>query len=147
MLFISPVVAASATPSAVSAMPPLSARAVRILDGDTFAAVVHMESGANVSVNVRIRNIDAPEIHGACEYESKWAEKSKNRLAELLPQGTEMILIDIKDDKYLKRIDARVRLNGKDIGDIMIKENMAVPYNGGRRKGWCQNFETKGETK
>ena len=45
------------------------ARVGYIVDGDTFAATVKLDGGVDVSVRVRIRNIDTPEIHGDCEYE------------------------------------------------------------------------------
>lgn len=63
---------------------------------------------------------------------------AKNRLKELLPVGTRVDLRNIKDDKYLGRIDADVFSDGKNIGDIMVREKIARPYNGGRRRGWCE---------
>ena len=52
--------------------------------------------------------------------------------------GTRVDLRNIKDDKYLGRIDADVFSDGKNIGDIMVREKIARPYNGGRRRGWCE---------
>lgn len=126
------------------AVPNLTATTDHVLDGDTFAATVHLEDGAGVSARVRFINIDAPETNGECGSEIEWAKKSKNRLEELLPAGTKVILSDIKDDKYLGRIDARVKFpNGRDVGQIMIDENMAKAYNGGRRGRWCAPDEIK----
>ena len=52
--------------------------------------------------------------------------------------GTIIELKNIKDDKYLGRIDANVILpDGRDVGDILIKEQLARPYNGGKRHSWC----------
>ena len=50
---------ASATPVMVT----------RIVDGDTFKATVLLADGIEVmSVGVRLRNVDTPELHGECDY-------------------------------------------------------------------------------
>ena len=60
-------------------------------------------------------------------------------MAELLQIGMCVELISIKDDKYLGRMDAFVFTgDGKDVGEILIKENLGRPYDGGRRIGWCK---------
>lgn len=109
-----------------------------ILDGDTFAAYVNLEDGIQISVRVRIKNIDTPEIHGMCQAEIDQALKAKERLAVLAPVGSVVELSGIKDDKYLGRIDAYVAgADGRNIGDILIAEGLARPYSGGHRAGWC----------
>ena len=110
-----------------------------IFDGDTFAATVHLDDEVDVSTRVRLMNVDTPEIHGMCEPEIDMANRAKNRLAELLPIGSKVELKSIKDDKYLGRIDAYVLIDGKkDVGEILIKENLGRAYSGGRRESWCE---------
>jgi endonuclease YncB( thermonuclease family) len=110
-----------------------------IFDGDTFAAQVKLEDDIKISVRVRILDIDAPEISGKCDQEIQGALRAKNRLAELLPIGSVVQLSDIKDDKYLGRIDARVKTSdGKNVSSIMIKEKLVRKYSGGKRLGWCE---------
>jgi endonuclease YncB( thermonuclease family) len=109
-----------------------------VLDGDTFAAAVKIEDDISVTVRVRIINIDTPELNGACDAEVSKANKAKEFIVDLLPVGTIVELKNIKDDKYLGRIDANVILpDGRDVGDIVIKEQLARPYNGGKRHSWC----------
>ena len=109
-----------------------------IFDGDTFAAYVNLDSDVKISVRVRLINVDAPEINGKCESEINMAYQAKERLAQLLPVGSIVDLENIKDDKYLGRIDANAILaDGRDVGDILIDEKLARPYSGGRREGWC----------
>jgi endonuclease YncB( thermonuclease family) len=109
-----------------------------VIDGDTFSARVLLEDDIRISVRIRIINVDAPEISGECASEIKLAARAKNRLAELIPVGGIVDLSEIKDDKYLGRIDARVKTkNGADVGEILIKEKLARPYNGGKRQSWC----------
>jgi endonuclease YncB( thermonuclease family) len=122
----------------------LQAIADYVFDGDTFSARVKLENDVGISVRVRIRNIDAPEIHGECESETELAGLARTRLMEIIPRGTAVKLSKIKDDKYLGRIDALVSLDEKDIGQIMMNEKLARKYDGKKRQSWCEN---KGEIK
>ncbi|GHT01800.1 hypothetical protein FACS189421_14450 [Bacteroidia bacterium] len=118
---------------------PVAASSGYIIDGDTFAAMVHIAEDIEISVRVRIRQIDAPEMEAQCKSEKTAAIASKERLTELLPDGTLIQLYDIKDDKYLGRIDANVMLtDGRNIGDIMTREGHARKYSGGKRQSWCE---------
>lgn len=109
-----------------------------IFDGDTFAAYVNLEDDINISVRVRLMNVDTPEIHGACDSEIRAALRAKERLAELIPVGSVVELSKIKDDKYPGRIDAYVKTaDGRDVGAVLISEKLGRPYSGGRRAGWC----------
>lgn len=112
-----------------------------IIDGDTFVADIVLPDKIEViSINVRLINVDTPEIHGQCASEIKRAEYAKQRLAELIPVGTTVELKNIKNDKYDGRIDANVYDGAnRDIGQILIKEKIGRPYNGGRRQSWCKN--------
>lgn len=109
-----------------------------IFDGDTFSAGIKLENGVVVSVRVRILGIDTPEIHGECESEIIVATKARKRLEQLLPTGSSVELSNIKDDKYLGRIDAKVKLSdGRDVSEIMLNEKLARKYTGGKRQKWC----------
>lgn len=120
--------------------PAFAVRAVvdRVLDGDTFAAKVLLEDDTQITVRVRVLGVDTPEINGLCQYEKDTALLAKNRTAQLLPVGSVVELSEIKDDKYLGRIDARVKTsNGQELAEILIKEKLGRPYDGGRRATWC----------
>ena len=110
-----------------------------VIDGDTFSALVNLTADIKISVRVRLRNVDTPEIHGDCEYERNMAQAAKVRLEQIIPIGTIVELENIKDDKYLGRIDANVfNPDGKDIGNILISEGLGRKYSGGQRKPWCK---------
>ncbi len=122
--------------SAANAMP---AVVDYIFDGDTFAAYAYIDDDIQVAVRVRLMNVDTPEIHGQCEREIEMALRARDRLAQLAPVGSRVELVNIRDDKYLGRIDANVILpDGRDVGDVLISERMGRPYSGGRRAGWCR---------
>lgn len=110
-----------------------------VIDGDTFGARVMLDDGVRITVRVRIANVDTPELHGVCDYEINMANMARNRLAELLPAGAIIELKNIRDDKYLGRIDALVYdADGNNIGQMLIDEKFGRPYDGGRRMGWCK---------
>jgi len=118
---------------------PVDAEVTYIIDGDTFSAKVILKEDIQISVRVRIMQIDAPELKGECESEMVAAFAAKDRLGELIPIGSRVILTGVKDDKYLGRIDAFVTNDsGHDVGEIMVRENHAHRYGGGKRVGWCE---------
>lgn len=115
-----------------------------IFDGDTFSAKVFLNKDIKISVRVRILDIDTPEISGQCQNEIGKANLAKERLKELLPIGSFVKLSNIKDDKYLGRIDAYViNSKGQNVSDIMIKEGFARKYKGKKRLPWCTQQEMK----
>lgn len=111
----------------------------RIVDGDTFKATVLLADGIEVmSVSVRLRNVDTPELHGQCDSEIARAEQAKQRLSELIPVGSVIEISNVKNDKYPGRIDANVfDENNRDVGLILIKEGLGRSYSGGKRQSWC----------
>ena len=109
-----------------------------IFDGDTFSAGVMLDADVEITVRVRLINVDTPEMNGKCVAEKVMAQNARDLLGTLIPRGTLVELENIKDDKYLGRINANVILpDGRDVGDVMIDSGLARPYSGGKRKGWC----------
>ena len=115
------------------------ARVERVIDGDTFDATVMLDADIRVAARVRIRDVDTPEIHGKCAAEREMAARARDRLAEMIPPGSIVELTNIKDDKYLGRIDANVADGrGVDVGRALVRAGLGRSYNGGRRAGWCR---------
>lgn len=109
-----------------------------VYDGDTFAATVHVDKNTDVDVRVRLINVDTPEMRGKCPTEIKRANAARERLMKLMPRGTVVELENIKDDKYVGRIDANVVLpDGRDVGRVLINERYGRAYSGGKRESWC----------
>lgn len=116
-------------------------RVTYIIDGDTFVGDILLADKTEVmSVKVRLRNVDTPELHGDCESEIKRANYAKQRLGELIPVGSTVEIKNVKNDKYAGRIDANVYDSAnRDIGQVLIKEKVGRAYSGGKRKSWCNN--------
>lgn len=123
----------------VGAADAVPARVDYIFDGDTFSAQVALSDDVDVTVRVRLINIDTPEMNGKCAYEKQMAARARDVLSALIPRGTVVELDNIKDDKYLGRINANVFLpDGRDVGLILIDSGLGRPYKGGKRQPWCK---------
>lgn len=110
-----------------------------VLDGDTFAARVALADNIKITVRERLADVDTPELNGKCADEIAMAVQARDRLSQLLRVGDIVDLRDVRDDKYLGRIDARVfTADGRDVSKILIDEKLGRPYDGGRRLPWCK---------
>jgi len=110
---------------------------VRILDGDTFEARVHLWPGLDLTTKVRLRGIDAPELRARCEDERIQAEAARDRLQMILAQG-QIAISDVALDKYGGRVVASASTLGtKDVSDALLAAGLVRRYDGGRRQAWC----------
>jgi micrococcal nuclease len=106
------------------AMEPLKAKVSRIIDGDTI----------EVTVKVRLRGIDTPELRGKCPSEIERAEAAKQAIAELAAGRVTLRKIGV--DRY-GRLLATVRTReGKDIGSTLVNDGHARVWRG-KREEWC----------
>jgi micrococcal nuclease len=116
---------------------PLDGRHAVIIDGDTVS--IERE-------RIRILNIDAPETRGArCEAELVAGLKAKERLAQLLRAGP-VTLRRCDGSRCLDpygRVLARIEAGGRDIGEVLVREGLALPWASGpaarqaRAVYWC----------
>ena len=115
-----------------------AAEVVRIIDGDTFVARMRTGPGGEVETRVRLRSIDAAELHARCSKELRLALAARAALQRLLAEGSVM-LSHVGPDKYPGRIDANVATHStNDISAAMLSGGFARAYNGGRRGSWCR---------
>jgi endonuclease YncB( thermonuclease family) len=114
-----------------------SAEVVRIIDGDTFVARVRTWANQGSETRVRLRSIDAAELHARCSRELHLALAARAALVRLLADGR-VTLSHVGRDKYPGRIDADVATRGTaDISAAMLSGGFARAYDGGRRGSWC----------
>lgn len=116
-----------------------------ITDGDT----IRLDDGTRV----RLNGFNAPEsIKPQCQREAILGERAKDRLAELSTTGrTHIEKIDCScrpgtegtDRCNYGRSCGRLTINGRDVGEILISEGLAVPFVCGPTKcprtprPWC----------
>jgi endonuclease YncB( thermonuclease family) len=113
------------------------AEVLRVLDGDTFEARVHLWPGLEVTTRVRLRGIDAPEMKARCGEERVKAEAAREALRHLLDQG-EVGVARVTLDKYGGRVVADASTQATpDVSAALLSAGAARPYSGGHRDGWC----------
>ena len=116
-----------------------AAEVVRIIDGDTFVARMRTGTGGEVETRVRLRSIDAAELHARCSKELRLALAARAALQRLLADGR-VTLSHVGPDKYPGRIDANVSTRStNDISAAMLSGGFARAYDGGRRGTWCRS--------
>ena len=113
------------------------AEVLRVVDGDTFDARVHLWPGLDITTRVRLRGIDAPEMKARCDDERTQAEAARNALAAILDQG-EVGIARVTLDKYGGRVLADAFTHATlDISAALLGSGAVRRYAGGRRDGWC----------
>lgn len=124
--------------SAAEAPPPLRASFGFCHDGGGADCVVDGDTFRMGAMKIRIADIDTPETHPArCAREAELGAAATRRLHALLNGGAIALApIDRDADRYGRKLRL-VLVDGVNVGDTLIAEGLARPYEGGRRAGWC----------
>jgi endonuclease YncB( thermonuclease family) len=121
---------------------PYRAEAIRVVDGDTFEARLRIWFNQDVTVSVRLDGVDAPEMRGRCERESRLAVEAREALGAILASG-EVFVRDLHTDKYNGRavgrafVVDRAGASSDDVGALLEAGGYARPYDGRARSPWC----------
>ena len=125
----------SSAPSRNQAAHP--AEVLRVLDGDTFEARVHLWPGLDVTTKVRLRGIDTPELKARCPEERAKAEAARGALTAILAEGA-VEISRVGLDKFGGRVDAEASTRATpNVSTAMLAKGLARNYAGGRRETWC----------
>ena len=103
-----------------------------VYDGDTFR--VHLACKYGVfckTIPIRVRGVDCPEMKGVPPETKELAKKAKKFTKDFLTSG-KILLRNCGRDKYF-RLLCDVKVNGRNLGEELIKEGLAVPYDGGTK--------------
>ncbi len=103
-----------------------------VYDGDTFR--VHLACKYGVfckTIPIRVRGVDCPEIKGGSAETKALAKQAKAFTKNFLKSG-KILLRNCGRDKYF-RLLCDVKVNGKNLGEELIKADHAVPYDGGTK--------------
>jgi endonuclease YncB( thermonuclease family) len=125
-----------------SVQPVYPTEVLRVVDGDTFEARVHVWPGLDVTTKVRLRGIDAPEFKARCAEEGAKAEAARAALVALLA-GADVTVTRVSLDKYGGRVLADAGAGaGPDVASALLASGAVRPYDGGRRQSWCVAAES-----
>ena len=110
---------------------------LRIIDGDTFEARVRVWPGLDVDTKVRLRGVDAAELHARCASELEQAQAARAALEKILSDGG-VTISRVGVDKYGGRVDATIATRGTaDVSAALLNGGFARAYDGGKRGSWC----------
>ena len=109
-----------------------------VYDGDTVYTELCGLPAALKQVTIRLENIDTPEIRTTCASEKALGLAAKKFLEDTLAGQTEIMVKDVKWDKYGGRIDGDIILpDGKSVSALMVSAGYARVYTSGVRQPWC----------
>ena len=113
---------------------PVTAEVIRILDGDTVEVRAYPWPQHSVTVKVRLRGIDAPEIHSRCKTEKARGLQAQEALARMLRNIGSVQLTNISGGKYYGRVLANMEIaEGQDVSASMLDADLVQPYFGGKK--------------
>ena len=109
-----------------------------VYDGDTFRADIDADVGLFADdIPIRLKGIDTPEIRGACFREKRLAKKARNFTQEQLENAKRVQLRNVERGKYF-RIVADVYVDKQHLNQMLLDEQLAVEYTGGKKQSWCE---------
>ena len=114
-------------------IPPVTkGKVVKVYDGDTITVASRIMNSKKVyRFSVRLNGIDSPEIKGKTVEEKTAAIKSRDALKDII-FGQIVVLKDVKTEKY-GRLLATVYHNNVNMNNWMLENNLAIPYDGGKK--------------
>ncbi len=113
------------------------AEVIRIIDGDIFEARARVWPGLDVDTKVRLRGVDAAELHARCAGELAQAQAARAALEKILSEGG-VTISRVGVDKYGGRVDATIATRGiADVSAALLNGGFARAYDGGKRGSWC----------
>ncbi len=104
---------------------PISARLIRVVDGDTLAVSALIWPGQHIDINVRLADIDAPELfRPKCITERKRAGEARDFLKHYV--GEQITLKAVHLGKYAGRVIAKVETGaGEDLSTLLLRAGLA----------------------
>jgi len=138
LLIMSYLILAPATAGTAPAITgPVSAKVIKVYDGDTFTVEAYPWPGLEAKASVRVNGVDTPEIRGKCDAEKQKAIEARDFVKDLI-LGETIFLQNVKHGKYAGRVVADVKLEGGDnLATMIISQGLGREYHGGAREGWC----------
>ena len=126
LLLLAPVVARA---EPVTCTDLRQAEVVRVVDGDTFQAVIDLGFHLSLTKHVRLLGYNAPESRGA---EKAWGVQATAALRAMLPVGAHVFLEPHGDDAF-GRVLAVVVLSSapaESVVDRLVREGWGVRWDG-----------------
>lgn len=96
-------------------------------DGDTIRLDLDLGFDVHLQKNIRIEDIDAPEINATDEFVREQAMAARDYLRSLLPVGSRVVVHTYKYKRTYDRYVGDIYLeDGRDVSKLMIDAGFAV---------------------
>lgn len=118
---------------------------VKNYDADTITfniKGVHPIIGKNI--NIRVKNIDSPEIRTRDKCEKELVKLAKEFVKERLSSSSNIVLSEVERGKYF-RLVANVIIDGESLAEILLENKFAVTYDGNKKPNvdWCKLLKSR----
>ena len=119
---------------------PISARGIRVIDGDSIVISAHLWLNLYQETVLRLAHVDAPELRGKCPEEKAKAQEATQFVKRWLEGSAMLTIHDIQQDKFGGRVVGRiVNERNQDLGQLLLANMLARPYEGASRDSWCNS--------
>jgi micrococcal nuclease len=126
-----------------------SGKVVKVYDGDTITIATQLDkqvdTGVTYRFSVRLRGIDCPEMRTKNANEKKCAKLAKTLVMDAIYEKI-VTLENIDYDKYGRVLADVMTEDGRHVNDLLLKENLAVEYSGGKKStpdDWMEYYESR----
>ncbi|MEM6538409.1 MAG: thermonuclease family protein [Pseudomonadota bacterium] len=115
---------------------PVPAVVQRVIDGDTINVTAALWPDLMINVDVRLSDVDTPEIGGArCKTERRLGKAARDHVVRRV-NNKQIELHNVRQGKYAGRVVADVSTtSGHDLGASLLDAQLARRY--GDKDGWC----------
>lgn len=103
-----------------------NAKIINVVDGDTVDAEIDLGFKMTTIQRLRLNRVNTKEMHDADPAKRKLAEDAKKFMIDTL-LNQHVIIITHKSDAFGRWL-AEVFLNEKNINDVLLESDLAVPY-------------------
>ncbi len=111
---------------------------VAVYDGDTFRVnIANWPAIIGTNTSIRVKGVDTPEIRTHCQKEKTLAYQAKEFTQNTLLNANRIELRHIERGKYF-RILAEVYVDGENLAELLINQDLGVSYEGKKRQDWCK---------
>jgi len=113
-------------------VPPITeGKVIKTYDGDTITVAAQLLGGPIYRFSVRIKGVDCPEMKSKDPTEKEVAVKAKAFVQDLLLN--QMVQLENVETEKYGRLLANVLFQGVSVGDMLVREHLAVRYDGGHK--------------
>jgi endonuclease YncB( thermonuclease family) len=147
VLFVLATAGIQLTIVAADSFGPYQGKVIKVEEGDTLYTEIEIWPGSFRRVYVRLKDIDTAEpsrLKGgrsvsACE--KKAAKKAIKYVRKFIANAKSVTVSSVNQIKSTSNyVFARISVDGKDLGEALVKHKLAIAVTGLNRKRWsCRN--------